>query len=383
MFLRIFITSVLASIIACSYTDKYDIYTGAPGTGPLLIAEKNDIFNDTADFLAGLPVKNEAFKPYINREFYPKYSAEIDKNWNESFNRNRESIEKWRSENLPDDYSLSVFYPFSGPDIIHPLAFYPKAREIVMFGREPTGGIPDIKNFDPAEINRQLKLFLSAINFSLDKAFFVTLDMEKTVTPSSLNGTSAIMFFFLARGGYDILNIKEINITENGATADGTSADKNAVNGVEILFSAKGSKEVKRARYFTINIEDYSRQVDRFGAFIRKYPPFTTIVKSASYLMRWNNFSKIRGLVLETSNSIIQDDTGIPYNLFRNNSEWNVTHFGRYHRPITAFKMNYQKELDEDNKLYSAAPIPFVYGYGYGYKDITYHLVLAKKAEKK
>ena len=382
MFLQIFITSILALFIGCSAAEKYNTYTGAPGAGPVLMAEKNDIFNDTANFLAGLPVKNEAFKPYIDEKFYPKYSADIDKSWNEFFERNRESIIKWRTENLKSDYSLSVFYPFSGPDILHALTFYPKAREFVLFGLEPTGGIPDIKNINPAEINQQLNLLLNAISFTLDRAFFVTLDMEKTVKPSSLNGMTAIMIFFLARGGYDILDIREINITEDGNPAEGTSQERGAVNGVELLFTEKGSKEVKRARYFTINIEDPSRQVARFDTYVRKYPPFTTIIKSASYLMRWDNFSKIRKLVLETSDSIIQDDSGIPYSVFRNNSEWKVTHFGRYHRPITVFKMNYQKELDEDNKHYSAAPIPFVYGYGYGYKSITYHLLLAERVRK-
>jgi hypothetical protein len=43
----------------------------------------------------------------------------------------------WRKANLPEDYSRSVFYPFSGPDILHPLTFYPEATEIIMFGLSP------------------------------------------------------------------------------------------------------------------------------------------------------------------------------------------------------------------------------------------------------
>ena len=354
-----------------------------PGAAQAPVTEKSNALNDTARFLAGLPVESEAVKPYIDKEFYPKYRAEIDKNWNESFNLNRESIQKWRAENLSDDYSLSVFYPFSGPDILNPLAFYPNAKEIVMFGLEPTGGIPDLKKVKPAAVNQQLSLLLKALNFSLDKAYFITLDMGKTVKPSSINGISAIMVFFLARAGYDIIDMKEINIAKNGSAANGKTADKSAINGIEILFSEKDSKEVKRARYFTLNIVDDSKQVAGFDAYMRKYPALTTVVKSASYLMHWNNFTKIRRLVLDKSDSVIQDDTGIPYRIFKKSSEWEVTHFGRYHKPIAVFKTSYQKELDEDNKRYSAAPIPFVYGYGYGYKDITYHLVLAKKLKKK
>jgi len=373
MILRTAIIFALLLFISCPGTHKPESVQNP----------RNNIFNDTANFLAGLPVKNEALTPYIDDNFYPQYSTQIDKNWNEAFGRNRESIAKWRSENLKSEYSLSVFYPFSGPDILHPLTFYPKAKEITMFGLEPTGGIPDVRNADPKEINQQLKLLSDALNFSLGKAFFVTLDMERKVKPTSLNGISAIMIFFLARGGYDILNMKEIHITEDANLAEGVSADRNAINGIEILFSEKGSREVKHARYFTVDIVNTSRQVNRFDAYMRKHNQLTTIVKSASYLMHWSNFSKIHNLVLEVSDSIIQDDTGIPYSYFRNNAEWKVTHFGRYHRPIPVFNMNYQKELDEDNKRYSAAPIPFAYGYGYGYKDITYHLVLAEKIKKK
>ena len=381
MFLRILITSVLALLIGCSGTDKASKYY-MPCSEPVLITTKNNIFNDTARFLAGLPVKNEIIEPYIDENFYPEYSTTIDENWNKAFALNKESILKWRAENLKDDYNLSIFYPFSGPDIIHPLVFYPKAREIIMFGLEPTGGIPDITSVEAAEVNQQLSLFSDAIDFALNRAFFVTLSMEKMVKPSSLNGTTAIMFFFLARSGYDILGIREINIEADGSLAEGTSTERGSINGVEILFAEKDSREIKRVRYFTLNIENSSRQLARFDTFVREQLPFTTIVKSASYLMSLNNFSRIRSLILETSNSIIQDDSGIPYSFFRNNPQWNVTHFGRYHRPISAFKEQYQKALDDDNKRHSVTPIPFVYGYGYGFRNITYHLVLAERAEK-
>jgi hypothetical protein len=346
---------------------------------------KNATLNDTAKFLAGLPVKNEAFQPYIDKDFYAKYSAGIDKSW-KVFERNRQSIKKWRSENLKSDYSLSVFYPFSGPDILHPLTFYPKAREIIMFGLEPTGGIPNIKDIEPAEINQQLELLYkedgersTALYFVLNQAFFVTTIMGRSIKPSSINGVSAIMLFFLARGGYDVLDMREVHITEDSNLAVGVSTERNAINGVEVFFTEKGSREVKSARYFTLDIADSSGQVDRFNAYTRKHQPFTSIIKSASYLMHWNTFSKIRNLILETSSSILQDDSGIPYRFFRNNSDWKVTHFGRYHRPIPVFETLYQQTLDRDNRLHSLGPLPFVYGYGYFVRNTTYHLLLAER----
>jgi hypothetical protein len=367
---------------ACAASEAYNTDTGAPMLGKPLIKEKNEkntIFNKTAMLLAALPLGDDSMKAFTQSEFYQTYRETIDKNWIK-FAGNRELIARWRDANLSPSYSKAVFYPFSGPDVLHALTFYPQAREIVMFGLEPTGGIPDAGSANP--LDQHLWQLLNSLNFSLNKSFFVTKDMGNNITHSSLNGITAVMFFFLSRGGYDVLQAEEINILEDGSIERGAAPkNKGNVNGVEILFTEKGGRDIKRVYYFTIDINDASPQFERFGRHMSKYPPCATIIKSASYLMRWENFSKIRGLALRNSESIIEDDSGIPYKYFKGNSEWKVTHFGKYHRPIGTFEINYQKDLDQDNRAYSVVTIPFVYGYGYGFSDMTYHLLLAVKAK--
>jgi hypothetical protein len=50
-------------------------------------------------------------------------------------------------------YTDTVFYPFSGPDILNALAFFPDGTEYIMFGLESPGRIPDPHTQPPARLN--------------------------------------------------------------------------------------------------------------------------------------------------------------------------------------------------------------------------------------
>ncbi len=367
---------------SCGYCGSRpdDVSVKGSSLEKITLSKHDTSFDETARFLAGVAQGNSPrYRKLISLPWYQKYRRNIEKSWQGFFRPNMEKIRTWRKNNLTSPYSKSVFYPFSGPDILNPLLFYPEARDILMFGLEPTGGIPVMKSMTPWRLKRQTQKLLAAINFSLKHAFFVTTDMQKKVKKSSLNGITAVMFFFLAREGYTIHNAREIHITSRGLVAAGKAKKKNDIPGIEIIFSPGSRKDLRRARYFSLDISNKSRRFRPFSRYVRNNGSLTTIIKSASYLMTWKTFSKIRNLIMERSESVLQDDSGIPYRYFKNNKKWDLTYFGMYHRPLPVFKKRYQKSLRDDVKKYSRGPVPFVYGYGYGYPDMTYHLLLARK----
>ena len=69
-----------------------------------------------------------------------------------------------------------------------------------------------------------------------------------------------------------------------------------------------------------------------------------SLVKSASYLLHGSNFSRVRQFLLDRSNSIVQDDTGVPVRLFKP-EEWDLKPFGAYLGPIEVFPGMYQPQL--------------------------------------
>ena len=100
-----------------------------------------------------------------------------------------------------------------------------------------------------------------------------------------------------------------------------------------------------------------------FIASLKALAPFTTFVKSASYLMHDDRFGTIRSMVLNDSSSILQDDTGVPFRFF-DTSAWALTLYGKYTKPIADFNYGFQKDLDAAFAQPGAArDLPFTFGY--------------------
>jgi len=347
---------------------------------PIRVTEKSSKFNDSARFIAGLDVSESSpLYPLTKKAEYKKYSDHINKIWKGFLLANMEKSRKWAEQNIPENYSSTVFYPFSGPDILHPLIFYPTADDVVMFGLEKIGNIPDPMSLQENKRIQGLWSLTGTLDFTLDHAFFVTSDMQKRVGKNTYTGITAVMMFFLARGGFDVDEIKHVWINKSGVISFKEALARNdSVLGIEIIFHKGNEGKLRRVRFFRLDISDRSKKLPQFISYLRNYPPFSTVVKSASYLMHLDEFGKIRNALLQFSNCVLQDDSGMANSSF-SEKDWKMTYHGLYHRPIPVFKNFYQGDLDEKLKKNSTGPLPFVYGYGYGYGDMKYHLVYAQK----
>jgi len=369
-------------MLFCGPRPRYPKDTPPAGSAlePITVEAFNPVFDETARFIAGTGLPEDSpLREAAATKDYAAYIKSIDKAWEGFFAVNLKKIHRWTEKHLPPGKNLSVFYPFSGPDILHALSFYPDARDILMFGLEPTGGIPVARSLDTKTLLRSLAGMAPALNFTLNHAFFVTTDMQKNVGRNPFTGITGIMMFFLSRDGFEVVQAREIRMDAAGAvTTAGAVKGRGAVDGVEIIFSRGPGTRLHRARYFRLDVGNGSAQLPRFAAYCEKNPPFATIIKSASYLMHNDSFSAVRGLVLSRSASVIQDDSGIPYKSFEP-SAWELRYFGKYHHPLPVFKTRRQLDLEKAVALHSAGPVPFAYGYGYGYADMTYHLLYARK----
>ena len=98
-------------------------------------------------------------------------------------------------------------------------------------------------------------------------------------------------------------------------------------------------------------------------AYLQRHAPFTTLLKSASYLLHDNQFAKVRGVVLTGSRAVLQDDTGVPFRFF-DTSAWNIRLFGRYSPPVKDFNYGRQPDLEAAYRAAAAVrDLPFAFGY--------------------
>jgi hypothetical protein len=86
----------------------------------------------------------------------------------------------------------------------------------------------------------------------------------------------------------------------------------------------------------------------------------------------------IRNVILNQSEHVVQDDSGIAFHYFLEDSrQWNYTFFGQYLKPIPMFSDFYQKDLDSLYKQQGSRPIGF--GIGYNFKDKNSNFMIATK----
>ncbi|GMT49261.1 MAG: hypothetical protein IEMM0008_0800 [bacterium] len=336
------------------------------------------LYSESARLLAGLkvPRKSQFYKWSVQRTYlrYKKYSDDL---WRLFQAPNIRKIRRWRKVNLPKNYNSTIFYPFSGPDVINMIAFFPNAQNYIMFGLEKPGVIPKPHKLPFWKALSELWTLHQAMHSILRVNFFKTKKMARDLGSSTFSGTTGIMMFFLAKLEYQVMDVRQIWIDSKGRVVVSTSKakGKNWIPGIEISFQQSKNAPMQRIRYFSVNVKNpMLKSHHNFTRFLNGQKPFTTMIKSASYLLHFDSrYSKIRDLILDNSDSILQDDSGVPIRHFTA-SKWNITYFGHYIRPIRFFAGLYQKVLRRNMAKQSKGRLPFSYGYDYkkGQSNLIY-----------
>jgi hypothetical protein len=338
-------------------------------------------YNETAAFLAGTRVSPRSpLYRLTQSDQYRIYRESIGALWEQYRKKDLVNIEKWKRGHIHGDGSGVIMYPFSGPDILNALAFFPGAEEFVMIGLEIPGAAPDPFAFPGDTVYTELWRVKTALRTILQLNLFRTQEMHADLKPESFSSITGIMMFFLARYGYDILEIRRIYVDRSGAVAewDPRSTGRDA-EGVEIVFRKRAGAPLQTARFFSIDLSDSSLSVRRgFSAYLGGKRQFTTFIKSASYLLSYDSFQILRSYLLAGSGYLVQEDSGIPLKYF-SAGEWKISLWGRY-RLLPIFTNRFQRDLDEAIRTQSKGLLPF--SFGYGFDPEKSNLMVAEPAKK-
>lgn len=363
---------------------KADTTAPAPTTPPAAHAPAPDTaqVQNVAAYLAGLEPK--AGTPLAGLAAQPRWQAfaqDQEKSWTKYRVTHTDPMNKWAATELDSvrQATTTLFYPFSGPDFLNAYTLFPTASTYVMFGLEPVGSVPSRANLaNPAILPAVKKSLWSVLNFS----FFRTNDMAIDLKSVNLDGAVPLIMLFAARTGNHVQAVRPVQLDAQGQlheVSDTTrAAGSKAIPGAELKLQAPDGSE-KTIYYFSADLSDYKLATkDAPLKYVRSLGPLTTYVKSATYLMHKSYFSKVRNLVLERSNYLLQDDSGIAMKYFPK-SAWQFTYYGTYRRPINLFAKQYQPELTAayHDSLRRARPLPF--GTGYNWRQTDSNLLLAKR----
>ncbi len=321
--------------------------------------------NDNARFLAGMDVvAGSALEPLAKDKTFGGHSRFLNRAWAALDSTQLSKVRAWSTENLKNTQP-SLFYMFSGPDFLYANAFFPKATTYVMAGLEAPGDIPDMTKLPRSAVPQELAALRVSLKSVFSYSFFITKEMKRHLYGRRLTGTLPVLFVFLARSGKNIESVDSVYLDEAGtlhpADATAQAQAKHDAVGVKITFSGDDHQH-QTLYYFQTDLSNHGTDQGGLLKFCEQLGSSDAFIKSASYLLHSNEFSRVRGFLLEHSTTIVQDDSGIPLKDF-DMKEWNVEPFGSYVRPISLFNHNYQPNLHGFFAKQHPHPLHFSFGY--------------------
>lgn len=383
---------------------------------------------DVAAYLAGQPVSSQsALRTLTAQPAWQAFAADADKSWAQYHATRTNKIESWAATELDSVRARSptIFYPFSGPDLLNAVTMFPDSKTYVLLGLEPVGSVPRRNMLENPKLFPALKASLwSVLNFS----FFRTNDMAvelnakesnnsrgavqrksgqytqtnstqpndsllksgasiagaQAETPVRLDGVLPVMMLFATRTGHQVQNVRYVQLDTKGELTDADSIviqkpGPKVIPGVELNMLSKAGTEQK-VYYFSADISDWKMgsNKDAVIQYAKSLGELTTYVKSATYLMHKAYFSKVRNLILERSNYILQDDSGIALKYFHP-ADWQLTYYGTYKRPINLFAKHYQPTMAVAYADTINRPRPLPFGTGYNWRQNDSNLLLARR----
>ena len=338
--------------------------------------------NDTAHFLAGLPVSPGSPLVTLTQDpVWQRHASFFDEAWAKLDARQFAGIRDWEASYLPDAIQAipTVFYMFSGPDFLYANQFFPNARTYILAGTEPIGPLPNVLRFGGSALDPLLQNLQKSLNSVLNFSFFITKDMKTDLEREELKGTLPIFYVFLARAGKTITDITFLTLDREGRPHIATANEKanGLTPGIRITFAGDPNTPPQTLYYFTTNLaDDGVRSLPGFMKFCAGRGGGYSLLKSASYLMFENGFESVRKFLLQHSAVIVQDDSGIPLAAF-DPAQWSLRLFGTYIGPIEVFKQHFQPQLQATYQQIQPGPIEFGIGYRWSARQST--LILARR----
>ena len=301
--------------------------------------------DETAKFLAGLPV-NGPLAPLMQTPGWQQHAREMDEAWAKKMSQQILPIRQWMWANA-DQYFTSggpMFYMFGGPDVLYANVFFPYASSYILAGLEPVGQVPNLATMHPDQVAAELATMRGSMSTILRFQYFITKDMKTELGRGNVAGTLPIMYVFLARLGYFIIDATPVT---------------SPARGVKITFQDPARQQPQTLFYFTTDLSGGGQSP--FLKWCAAKGKGVSLLKAASYLMHTEGFTGVRSFLLNNSRVIIQDDTGIPLRAFPRS--WAVSCYGRYVQHGEMFGKYWQPDLAAVYQQNPPAELGFAFGY--------------------
>lgn len=322
-----------------------------------------------ARLLAGLPPTVAGHAAIAGTSEWQAHRDQVQAGWAKVKQGRGGVMSKWRDGTIRSACTGSgtLLYPFSGPDFMNAHILFPGCRNYILFGLELPGDVPDIEKLDRAAMSRLLADVRVAVGDLVERNYFITSRMSRQLHTSQLKGVVPVLIASMALAGMEVKSVEPLELPA-AARAEDDALEGNAkpwrkLRAVQITFQRPGAARPQTLQYFSVDATNKGlAPYPEFLAHLRSAKPAPMLIKSASYLLQDRQFRMVRDTLLDAAEFLVQDDTGMPYDVLKENG-WEVQLYGGYRKPIHPFHWAYQSRLDAAYKAATPGELPFSFSY--------------------
>lgn len=288
------------------------------------------------------------------------HAAALEESWAALEERHLAPMRSWAEAELrpllPSD-TAPLFYPFGGPDLVSAMILRPEASSWILVGLEPPGRVADPASMAPEDLARELPRVRAALDPIVDAGYFVKKGMVDGFESEAFSGILPLLLVFVVRDGAVPLAVEPV-----APGPDGTLVEAEAGRGVRIRIETADG-DPRDVVYLRQDLGDEGlAQAPEFLAWLDHIGPWDTWIKAGHYLLHEPGFVRLRGLLLDGSRTLLQDDSAVPWRYF-DPAQWDRTLFGVYGNLPAAYRKYHQSDLSTAYADADADPLPFAIGY--------------------
>ncbi len=300
----------------------------------------------------------------------------------------------------PAGLPTTVVCPFCGGDLLSVLNTYPQALEVTTLSLELSGDPRRLRTLsDPKTLKDSLHTFEETEKSTMLSNDSKSVNLSK-LQVGQLPGQLAMHLMGLAVHGYAPVSVRYFRIEPDGALHYYSALEISKVESehalrlkttwkspdfspafanVELQFRAVGQPNapLRIERHIGADLSDPGLAANPgLVKYLKARGKVAVLVKAASYLLWRNDFSTIRDYLLEHSDFMLSDSTGVP--------PYFAKKAGFVQEPYGSFEQSFlgaAKQHNEDfRKLFEhARPLPFRFGYPDGSPELRSHLVVTRR----
>ena len=292
----------------------------------------------------------------------------------------------------PKDLPRAVVYPFGGGDLSSALTTFPEATEITTISLEPAGDVRPIDKLAPERLGRELAIHRAHLERLFEKAHSRTDNLEKE-SKTELPGEILFALAALVVHGDEPVSLRYFRLRPDGSVAYVTTDDIDALahkpreqhalfDNVELRFRPAGSDAgapVQVVRHIAFNLDDAHLKADpALLAHLSAKGKVAAMTKAASHLLWSDQFTMIRGWLLEHTDWMVSDSTGVPPR-FAQPAGFVQETYGKFTGPAP-FGLLDGRDAEDLRRLFASQPArELAFRYGYPDKDGHAHLLVTRR----